>query len=210
MNATEVIDMLEDSILEAKEMGLESLSMATLDQMVAKARETAKHTPPELARYEVALENHRFWLANKNARWNNRRESQRDMTNHTINTGANALKASTLINGGAAVALLAFTGQVQATASNAGLLLSFSVALGFFAAGVLLATLATGATYVSQAAFGKEFATWNSKAGVRWRTVAIAGVFLSFAMFVGGGWVCASALSSLGKQAEITESTKAR
>jgi hypothetical protein len=83
-------------------------------------------------------------------------------------------------------------------AGNAGLLLSFSLALGFFAAGVFLASLATGATYVSQAAFGKEFAAWNNKAGVKWHGVAIGGVFLSFVMFVVGG---ASALSGLSKEA---------
>ncbi|KAF1707763.1 hypothetical protein [Pseudoxanthomonas sacheonensis] len=201
MKANDVIDMLETSFLEAKDMGLESLSLATLEEVIFRAREIAKDTPDDLGRYEVALESYRYRLANITGKYNNRRESQRDMTNHTINTGANALKASTLINGGAAVALLAFTGQVQATAGNAGLLLSFSLALGFFAAGVFLAALATGATYVSQAAFGKEFAAWNNKAGVKWRGVAIGGVFLSFVMFVVGGAVCASALSGLSKEA---------
>ena len=65
------------------------------------------------------------------------------------NAGAEALKYNVLINGGAAVALLAFMGNLWAL-TGAALPQGILAGLAAFAAGVLLATLGYGGRYLSQ------------------------------------------------------------
>ena len=66
----------------------------------------------------------------------------------TISSGQTALRSATLINGGAAVALLAFVGNLWGTRPTVAVELSFPMML--FLYGVLAAALASGATYCAQ------------------------------------------------------------
>ncbi|WP_434132799.1 hypothetical protein KIAC18_000322 [Sporomusa sphaeroides] len=106
-----------------------------------------------------------------------------------ITMGQNAIKSATLINGGAAVALLAFIGNVwdKGVAHNAALLLTQSVA--FFAAGVLFASLGAGATYCCQHLLVSQYI----KTGLWFQCLAIALVIVSYCMF---GWASWSAYSA--------------
>lgn len=67
-----------------------------------------------------------------------------------ITMGQNAIKSAMLINGGAAVALLAFMGNIwdKSVCHKTAILLANSI--GLFAIGVLFAALGSGATYCSQ------------------------------------------------------------
>ena len=133
-----------------------------------------------------------------------------------IKSGDAVLRASLLINGGAAVAMLAFMGTViskDATTSHK-VIVEVAPGLNWFASGVLAAVAAMGLTYVvnfltylhatSQKKVwehpyilpGERTALWGGlKTGTHWVTIFL--VLLSVAMFVWGLFVVERAVTSL-------------
>lgn len=77
-------------------------------------------------------------------------ESKLEMFKSVISSGANAIKAAMLINGGGAVALLAFAGKVSENKNNYVDINFLSTALFFFCLGVLMSAVASGTTYFAQ------------------------------------------------------------
>ena len=73
-----------------------------------------------------------------------------DGFNSVISLGQSALKSCTIINGGAAVALLAFIGNIVLKSDAKPLVGGISNALFAFGVGLFLASLATGSTYFTQ------------------------------------------------------------
>lgn len=69
-----------------------------------------------------------------------------------ISTGANAIKASVLINGGAAIALLTFYAKAKETI-EAALIGNLTKALFFFGVGVFIAALGSGFAYFTNRAY---------------------------------------------------------
>ena len=69
-----------------------------------------------------------------------------------IESGKTALTTVMLVNGGAAVALLAFIANMAAKVDSPIKLYAIAGALMWFVMGVLLAALATGTTYLTQSA----------------------------------------------------------
>lgn len=115
-------------------------------------------------------------------------------------SGAEAIKATTLINGGAAVAMLAFVGHLASIRAEAAVIMSFAEPLRLFVEGVLLGVLASGAVYFSQSSYGisldlefknkeakwennEDLAAKKHKASVRWRR---AGKAINFIAILAG------------------------
>lgn len=67
-----------------------------------------------------------------------------------VAAGANASKSCMLINGGAAVALLAFVGNIWNKSPSAGTVTEIAYGILFFCIGVGFAALCTGITYIAQ------------------------------------------------------------
>jgi hypothetical protein len=63
-------------------------------------------------------------------------------------SGLEAIKASTLINGGAAVAVLAFIGHLASIHADASVIMNFARPLRLFVAGALFGVVASGVTYL--------------------------------------------------------------
>jgi hypothetical protein len=79
--------------------------------------------------------------------------------------GQAVIKAATAINGGAAVALLAFIGHLSTSTSAKFGVPPFAGALRYFVFGVFFAALSAGGMYFSQLAYDGE-KSWHKKAGV--------------------------------------------
>jgi hypothetical protein len=67
-----------------------------------------------------------------------------------IQAGQTALKSAILINGGAAVALLAFIGSLWSSSPSIKVVESLSSSMQFFVFGVLSSAIATGIVYLAQ------------------------------------------------------------
>jgi hypothetical protein len=111
-------------------------------------------------------------------------EANLEMFKSVILTGQSAIKSSILINGGAAVALLAFIGKIwteSQTQITTQLLIS---GLGYFVTGVLMGAFTSGFTYLSQLSYGHEH--W--KKGKALHAVAIISGLSAYALFGIGAW----------------------
>jgi hypothetical protein len=95
-----------------------------------------------------------------------------------------ALRSAMIINGGAALALLTFLGNLK---ENTGML-QFICALKFYIVGVALAALATGISYLAQYRYLQELKNDSANDKGQYITyITIALVFISYAAFIVGG-----------------------
>ena len=100
-----------------------------------------------------------------------------------IAAGQSALKTAFLMNGGATVALLAFIGKLSEDHANK--IAEFSLAMIYFVMGVLLVTMSSGSTYLSQWFYFSP-KTWQKKTGFMFNMTAIIFRLLSYILFIVG------------------------
>lgn len=122
---------------------------------------------------------------------NNQTAHSIEMFKSVITAGQAALKASMIINGGAAVALLAFAGKIWETSTTALVANSLVESNLIFCFGVLCAALASGTTYISQYSYANNC----YKAGHIFTSLSILLALCSYFLFGYGSY---SASSSLG------------
>lgn len=103
-----------------------------------------------------------------------------------ITLGQNAIKTASLINGGAAVALLAFIGNVWDKGVDRATAILLARSISIFAAGVLSTALGSGATYCSQ----HLLVSGRNTLGRSFQWVAIVFIICSYILF---GWATWSA-----------------
>lgn len=121
---------------------------------------------------------------------NNVSSSNLEMFKSVISAGQSALKASMLINGGGAVALLAFTGKIWSSATSSSVANSLSFAIFVFCIGVLLSALATGTTYLSQLAYSAD----KNKIGNGINILSIVSILGAYISFCYGAYIAANSL----------------
>ncbi|MCO7512692.1 hypothetical protein NJH77_25965 [Serratia fonticola] len=121
-----------------------------------------------------------------------------------IAAGTNASKACMLLNGGAAVALLAFMGNIWNKENQIAAVSQISYGILSFCAGVLLAVLCMGSIYLSQFAYGlvdiESERPEKSKAHIAGRIFNVTAMFAwvaSIALFAIG---CYCAFNAMGSQ----------
>jgi hypothetical protein len=99
--------------------------------------------------FEIAAQEHKSALAEYGVDAQRAMESVR----RANESGAEAIKAGTLINGGAAVAMLAFIGHLAAIQARPAVIVAFAKPLRLFVLGTLLGVVASGVTYFAQSFF---------------------------------------------------------
>lgn len=84
--------------------------------------------------------------------------------------GQSAIKSSMLVNGGGAVALLAFIGHLTTSSATAGAIPTFALPLTIFVLGVWLSGMSAGFTYLT--AFGRsiKLSDPQRRPTPKWRT----------------------------------------
>ena len=137
------------------------------------------------------LEYYRATVANQLANW---QETHRSVIEFAIF----AVKAAMLVNGGAAIALLAFLGNfAQANSPVAGLT-SFVLPIYWFTAGVFAAALGAGFGYFTQLDYlhetGDVARTGQAKEAPQWHGSTISIIVLAYICFGIGVWQSVDAL----------------
>ena len=117
---------------------------------------------------------YQFTHEGKMADWQESREVDRLLLNAAITFGGNALRVITWMNGGAAVACLAYAGNLK----DKDLL----TAMLWFAYGLLVGGIAHGAAYITQCAYAQG----AEKSGNKFRYICITLVLISYGMFLAG------------------------
>lgn len=99
---------------------------------------------------EAKLERYKAELSNFFDQERRRHEWDVELFKSVIQSGQIALRSCILVNGGAAVALLAFLGHVSSQAARTTLINDIAGSMGIYAAGVAAGALATGLAYLAQ------------------------------------------------------------
>ncbi len=143
MSVKQFADDLKSEVVRCKEEGAESINCDSLIGYLGDVVESTKEEPTETelaeyrAKWQLHIEQTRSYS-----------ESQLEMFRAVITSGQTAIRSSFLMNGGAAVALLAFIGHLAANDSaHVG---AFADALSPFVWGVLVVSVVSGFTYLSQ------------------------------------------------------------
>jgi len=196
MQVSELIEIYTAAINDAAEQGADSVPLFELQRVHAEIRRIAAESPDNVEVGEAALEHYKAQLAANAEHSRSVHELNLEMLRATVMTGQSALKSSLLINGGAAVALLAFLGNAWAADVPRRVMLQAAYGLSLFVWGVLAAAAAAGATYLSQAGFGNELGKFSHRIGKWARWLAIALVVTAYVLFGFGAWHACTSLSA--------------
>lgn len=110
------------------------------------------------------------------------RQVDLEMFKSVMQTGQTALRTSFLINAGAAIALLAFIGNIWNKAQSSNVIKALANSLCIFSIGVLFVAIATGTTYLTQNAYAFN---WK-KTGITINIFTILFVISSYITFLFG------------------------
>lgn len=135
-----------------------------------------------------------FLLANHAYELDYARETSLEMFRTVITTGQSALKATMLLNGGAAVAMLAFVGKLVEYKTAFTAQIGFAVLM--FAFGALASVAATGGTYLSQLLYASSN-SWAKKIAIGLHITSIVLVAGSLMLFGYGAWLTSSGVDLL-------------
>lgn len=103
--------------------------------------------------------------------------------------GQAAIKSAILINGGAAVALLAFTGHVFTTSQDSEVTAKLACAMAFFVGGILFGAVASGVVYLGLFVYKYYKRAGHVLNGISWLLVIscyilfVIGAVLAFRVF---------------------------
>ncbi len=152
MTAEEVIKIIESAMTSLKEYNtdtvvpvdvlINSLSVLKKDVNNAQAFDQLKH---DYLKFIQTKEHERNM-----AYYNAQQQHSLEMFRSVIVYGQDALKSAILINGGAAVALLAFIGNVWTKSTGQPAVNSLTKAIFLFTIGVLSAAIGAGTSHLTQ------------------------------------------------------------
>ena len=186
------IDLLKDALLKLQKDGVQQIAVDALVDYVAKLDAVGGQAPREPSAAE--LEHYKAQLA----AWV---EKQKEVSNINVEgfrsvilAGQNALRSSILLNGGAAVAILAYIGKLSVDA--AAHVSAFAFPLLLFVTGALVVAVGSGVTYLSQW-FYFGGGVWKWKIGFALNVLAILLGFASYGLFAVGAWLAYLAFKAL-------------
>lgn len=172
---------VKEALIKLRQDGVESVAVAALIDLLSK-------TEPDMRIEELSaaqLEHYKAQLAV----WVEKQKEQSSLTvegfKSVITAGQNALRAAILVNGGAAVAILAYIGKLSVEAE--GQVSHFALPLLLFVVGTLTVAVGSGVTYLSQW-FYFGGVPWKEKVGFWLNLVAIGLGLTSYGLFGAGTW----------------------
>lgn len=119
-----------------------------------------------------------------------------EMFRSVITAGQSTLKSAILINGGGAVALLAFisslwTSTHSETATNGKTAVALLIAMAFYVGGTLVSAIAAAFTYLAQYAYAREYMkAGNALQAIIWLSVMFGG----YGGFAWASWLAYQAI----------------
>ncbi len=141
MEENKSLNMLRDALIKLREEGKSFVHIRSLENFLDEQETDAIESDKDQQLYLKFR--HETILAVNIAKWDFQKEGVRA----TINSGQVAMRAAIMINGGAAVAILAFLGHLVSV--NSSEVSGIANAMFAYIIGVLCATLSTGSNYCS-------------------------------------------------------------
>lgn len=152
MNSTELLNHIEKDVNEAKRNGIEVIPIDNLLNYLSNIDVTV-----EADENEITLEGLKHQNSTQLEILRIENNFQIESFKAAITIGANACRTFLIVNGGAAIALLAFLGNIWNKNSSNEAATAVAAALMFFCVGVVLAGLCSGLAYFSQCLFAASY-----------------------------------------------------
>ncbi len=191
MKALEVIQEVKRALDNTKKSGEVSVSIDAMDNFMDQLEKRAQRVGEfNQLEHDRLLKEFEAENARNIAYSQNMNAHSVEMFKSVITTGQAALKSSMIINGGAAAALLAFTGKIWNEGSTVQVTNALTHSILWFCSGLLIASFAAGTTYLSQFSYAKD---WDKVGGVV-NIFTVLAVLASYVMF---GFGCFNASNSL-------------
>lgn len=149
MNPKAVIETIKADINLAKDQGASAIETERLIKYLDALSNQVNEAGKNLDR-DAELERIRAHYANHLAHYNWLKEQDIELFKSVITSGQNTLRASMLLHGAAAVALLAFIGHLVVNPSTKPLVGQFAPIMTCFLIGVLNVVVCHGITYLTQ------------------------------------------------------------
>ncbi|WP_244828437.1 hypothetical protein [Caballeronia sp. TF1N1] len=193
MKASEVVGQIKAAVDEFAQTGNSAIPVQNMQMYLDGLLKTTQERESSNAPISEAQAQHQLEI------WKTQLVARSGMTvemfKAVVEAGQTALKSATLLNGGAAVAMLAFVGNALTNLREpvrTTLLTSVGGALFIFMIGAGLSGVSTAARYLSQACYANAAeqnpAPYWMKWGMALQWASIALGVGSFASFFAGGW----------------------
>lgn len=178
MEAKELIKIMQEHITVAKKSGLVNFTIESIEKWVSDDLTKLSDKPSQSADEKEHYKNVTIpaWL--EELKGYNLQDVE--VLKAVFQFGGAALKSAILINGGAAVALLAFMGAIFIGKPEVSK--ELTCPLMVFTFGVLSATIASGVSYCTQYYYSSK----NDSKGDYWRGATIIFIVLSYILFAAG------------------------
>ena len=171
MNVKQFAEELRTAIASVQSNGIKNIQCDNLISYLDKVIQSPNAEPST-----GDIEHYRAQLQNLN-------ESRLELFRSVITAGQAAIKSSLLLNGGAAIALLAFMGHL--TQHTPVKVADFAVCLVLFTLGALVIVIVSGFSYLSQWLYASNY-SYTQKWGFFFNIVCILLGILSCALFAWG------------------------
>jgi hypothetical protein len=157
MESKQVVTDILNEIQRLKAEGTTVVQIVPLQKYFEDIRdkvETSSDTSTPAIQFVLQEQNH---VAASNLQSQKERgESEREMFRTVISYGGETIKAAILVNGGAAVAILAFLGSSKGVSLSRGVASFAADSAAYFVYGVLCGAIAVGSTYLTQYCYHRE------------------------------------------------------
>jgi len=158
----EIIEEIESEVSDFKNSGNQTIDIDNLLKYLADLKNNAIIQPQDLRdekrfKHEKELEKDKADIQFKLADLAIITQSSTTISNSILETAQSALKSAILINGGAAIALLAFIGNIWSIEIDKHTVGSLVLSVSQFAYGALAAATGAGLRYLSQDFYAQSF-----------------------------------------------------
>lgn len=182
MNAKELIAVMQKQVAVAKEQNIEYFTLDQIEKWINNDLKPLAETEVDKEHYyKVTVP---AWVEDLKSKYAENLEHIKgnlaervELVKGVFQFGGSALKSAILINGGAAVAILAFIGKIYTPSSP--IVKNLACPLMMFVYGVLVSAMATGAAYITQSCY----AYLHNTAGNIGRVASVILVFAAYILF---------------------------
>ena len=184
MDAKILIQTMRKNLESVRKQNIKQFPLQNVENWVEGLSECVEASPDKEPTQEQKEFQQREWEA-KMAHYNAQVQSSLEGFRSTMQLAQAALKSSILINGGAAIAMLAFIGHIWNSGQFSSIQSQISGSLIWFLLGVFVSAVATGTGYVTQVFY---FEFQDNKIALRWRIISVVLIVFSYIFFLLGGY----------------------
>ena len=180
MTGKDIIENIRSAVIDVKQNNQDVISVdALLNYLDALDKDASDTDVLDHRQHDSNLAEYRAENERNIAHYNAQQLHAVEMFKSVIGYGSAALKSAILINGGAAVALLAFIGNIWSKEIAQAAVSHLTSAIAYFSFGVLAAAVGTASSYFTQYYYSENY----QRTGIVFHTLTVAVVIGSYVLF---------------------------